>query len=152
MISWKYYRRNAFCHQVLSLVYLLVGRADSHLSPVTFSWAYEKLLQGLARLNPKLMCILGGVLIWPEDAAKIKQNAEEINIRLAWLADKDQHWLAFNPNISLGLGGVPRRRVFDKNGRVLKVGCRALLQAIVAASKSPCMLQNYGVLPPVGCV
>lgn len=132
----------------IKLIYLVVGRADAHLSPVVFARNYENLLVGLARMEPRIMCVIGGLILCPEDSEQAKLNMSEINLALARLADKDPHWLYLNPNNSLGLGGQPQKRFFDKNSKVVKAGCRALAQALVAASKSARMIQNFAVLVP----
>lgn len=135
--------------QGIKLVYCLVGRASSHLGPSAFICLFEKLLISLARINPRIMCVIGGVILCPGDGPQDRENIIEINLKLARLAEQDHHWLFFNPNITLSFGGVPQKKFFDAKGQVVKPGCRVLAQALVSASKSARMLQNYAVLPPI---
>lgn len=133
----------------IKLIYLLAGRADALLEPSAFVRGLEKLLWEFARLNPRLMFVIGGVVVTLEDNPQARDNIAEINLRVARLAEKDHHWLYFNPNSCLMLGGEPQRKMCDGRGQLVKSGCRVVAQALVAASKSARMLQNFGVLPPL---
>lgn len=132
----------------IKLVYLLAGRPDVSASPAAFGKGIEKLLEGMARISPRVMIVLGAVLMDPYDSSEIKANITDINIRLAKLAEKDHHWLYFNANVSISIAGNPQKRFFDKQGRVNKAGCRFIAQGLVASSKAGRMLQNFSVLPP----
>lgn len=132
----------------IKLVYLLAGRPDISMSPVVFGRNIEKLLDGMARIAPRIMIVLGAVLMDPADSAQVRSNILEINAKLAKLAERDHHWLYFNANISISIAGIPQKRFFDKLGRVNKAGCRFIAQGLVASSKAGRMLQNFAVLPP----
>lgn len=132
----------------IKLVYLLAGRADAHLSPSVVQMSLEKLLDGLVKINPKVMLVLGGILKVPSDTLETQKNVGDINVRLAHLASKDPHYLYFDPNLSVCLAGMPQKRFFDKMQRVNRAGCRFIAQALVGASKGAQMLQNYNSLPP----
>lgn len=132
----------------IKLVYLLAGRPDASVSPMTFSHNMEKLLDGMSKLVPRLMVVIGGVLMDPLDGRDIKTNITEINSKLAVLADSDHHWLYFNSNASISIGGESQKRFFDKMGKVNKAGCRFIAQGLVASSKAARMLQNFTYLPP----
>lgn len=133
----------------IKLVYLLAGRADLHLSASAFLRGLEKLLYDIARMNPRLMVVIAGIVLAPDDPPQARTNLADINLKMARLADRDHHWLYFNPNNCLMLGGEPQRKLFDNKGQLVKAGCRVVAQALVGASKSARMLQNFGVLPPV---
>lgn len=143
-------REENLLSQNIKLVYCLVGRADVLLAPAAFARLFDKLLLALARINPRIMCVIGGIVACPGDSNEIRNNVVEINQSLARLAERDHHWLFFNPNICLSFGGEPQRKFFDGKAQLVRSGCRAVAQALVAASKSARMLQNFGVLPPIG--
>lgn len=142
-------REEKLLDEDIKLIYLLAGRADSHLNPLAVGRSLEKLLDGISKINPRVMCVLGGVLMLPSDGEETRHNMAEINLRFAKTAVKDQHWLFFNPNLSVSLAGNPQRRFFDREGKLNKTGCRFVAQALVAASKAARMLQNFASLPPI---
>lgn len=131
----------------IKLIYMLVGRADCSSPPGSVIRNVEKLLDGLTRINPRIMIVIGGVVMDPADSTNAKASVMEINQRLAKLAENDHHWIFFNPNISISVAGEPQKRFFDKERRVNKAGCRFIAQALVATSKSARMLQNYDLIP-----
>lgn len=132
----------------IKLLYLLAGRSDSHLSPGVFGHNLEVLLEGLMKRKPRLMCVLGGLVISPFDGDNRIQSITEINGKIARVAEKDHHWLFFDPNSGVAPGCLPTKRFFDKDGLVNRAGCRIVAKGLVAASKGARMLQNYAVLPP----
>lgn len=132
----------------IKLIYLLVGRADSKLSPISVVRSVEKLLEFFSRKQPRVMTVIGGVIIDPTDSLEIRSNIQEINQRLASLAQNDHHWIFFDPNVSISIAGETQRRFFDKDRKINKPGCRFIAQGVVATSKAARMLQNYNVLPP----
>lgn len=132
----------------IKLIYLLAGRADAHLGSGTVIQGMEKLLDGLIKINPKIMCVLGGIIMSPSDSPELMRNIGDINVRISKVASRDQHWQFFDPNLCIALAGVPQKRFYDKEEKINKAGCRFIAQALVAASKNARMLQNYGSLPP----
>lgn len=136
----------------IKLIYLLAGRADVHLSPFEVSRGLDKLLDGLAKINPRIMCVLGAILKLPSDTSDTQRRIDDINAKLAKTALRNQHWLFFDPNLSISLAGIPQKRFFDKYGKVNRAGCRFVAQALVASSKGARMLQNYSSLPPINLV
>lgn len=132
----------------IKLIYLLVGRADAGSSPGSVVLSVEKLLEGFSRAQPRVLTVIGAVLVAPSDSINIRTNIGDINAQLARLADKDHHWLFFDPNVSISVAGEVQKRFFDKEGRVNKAGCRFVAQGLVATSKAAHMLQKYHILPP----
>lgn len=132
----------------IKLVYLLAGRPDISLSPGTFGRNVEKLLDGMARIVPRIMIVIGAVLVDPSDGSQMLDNIREMNARLSRIAEGDHHWLYFNTNLSISVAGQPQKRFFDKLGKVNKNGCRFIAQGLVASSKAVRMLQNFTSLPP----
>lgn len=130
------------------LVYLLVGRAEVQSPPGSVIEALETLLENVSKEQPRVMTVLGAVLISPWDSITTRANIVEINQRMAKLAERDHHWLYFNSNHSVSLAGEPQKRFFDRDGKLNKPGCRFLAQGLVATSKAARMLQNYNDLPP----
>lgn len=131
----------------IKLIYLLIGRADCFAHPGSVIRSAEKLLDGLTRINPRIMIVIGGIISDPADSTNVRTNAVDINQKLAKLAENDHHWVFFNPNISISVAGEPQKRFFDKEGKVNKAGCRFIAQALVATSRSARMLQNYDLIP-----
>lgn len=132
----------------IKLVYLLAGRPDISVSPMTFGHNVQKLLDGMAKVAPRIMVVIGGVLMDPTDSPGTKANIAEINSGLSLLAETDHHWLYFNTNASISVAGEPQKRFYDKVGKINKAGCRFIAQGLVANSKSAQMLQNFSYLPP----
>lgn len=132
----------------IKLVYLLAGRPDKSLPPVNFGHNVEKLLDGMAKIIPRIMVVLGAVIINPGDDWETKCNIVDLNSKLARIAEGDHHWLFFNANTSISVAGDPQKRFFDKLGRVNKAGCRFIAQGLVGSSKAARMLQNFSSLPP----
>lgn len=132
----------------IRLVYILAGRADSHLSPGEFVRRLEVLLNYLHSVSPRVMVLLAGLIIEPTDSGDIAVNITEVNQRISRIADKNPHWLYCNPNTVLALGGVPQKRFFNKDGFVLKSGCMNIAKFVVAASRGARMQKNFDVLPP----
>lgn len=132
----------------IKLIYLLVGRADVFSPPVSVVHAVEKLLEGFSKLQLRVLTLVGAILVTPTDTQNMRTNIGEINAQLARLADRDHHWLFFNPNVSVSIAGEVQRRFFDKEGRLNKAGCRFVAQGLVATSKAARMVQNYHILPP----
>lgn len=132
----------------IKMVYLLAGRADVSQPPGSVVRAVEKLLDGLAKIQPRILIVIGAILGGPADSMYIRNNLEEINVRLADLANRDHHWLFFNPNLSISVAGEVQKRFFDKEERVNKPGCRFIAQGLVSTSKAARLLQKYHVLPP----
>lgn len=132
----------------IKLVYLLAGRPDMSVSAVEFGHRVEKLLDGMAKIAPRIMVVIGAVLIEPSDSWETKVNIAEINSKLARIAECDHHWLYFNTNVSISVGGDPQRKFFEKSGKINKTGCRFIAQGLVSSSKAARMLQNFASLPP----
>lgn len=130
------------------LVYLLAGHASILQVPGSVVNHLEKLLEGMYKLNPKIMCVLGAIVILPDDGPEIRTAVHDINFRIARLAEKDLHWSFFDTNQSVSLAGQPQKHFFDKEGKVNKAGCRFIAQGLVATSRAARMLQNYAILPP----
>lgn len=132
----------------IKLIYLLAGRADILHAPSGVTRNVEKLLHGLARIEPRIMVVIGAILIVPSDSKLIRESIHEINHSLARIAETDHHWVFFNPNISVSIAGEPQKRFFDREDKVNKAGCRFIAQGLVASSKAARMLQNFSYLPP----
>lgn len=132
----------------IRVVYFLVGRADVHLSSSCFGKALDQLLCALWSLNPRLMLILGGIVMTTNDTEEQKVAIGEKNQRLARMADKDPHLLFFNPNIGLSLAGAPQKRFFDKDSKINNQGCAIIARGLVAAAKNGRLHQNYSALAP----
>lgn len=132
----------------IKLIYLLIGRADLDQSPGSVIISVEKLLEGFSRSQPRVLTVLGAILMTPWDSTSTKEKIKEINQSLSVLAEKDHHWLYFNTNVSISVAGEVQKRFFDREGRVNKAGCRFIAQGLVASSKAARMLQNYHILPP----
>lgn len=132
----------------IRVLYFMAGRADVHLSPSIFGRSLEQALRAIWNLNPRLMVVISGVIIAPNDADELKVAIMEINQKIGKIADRDPHLLFFNPNIGLSLGGGPQRRFFDKDSKVNNQGCSIVARGIVAASKNGRMHQNYSALAP----
>lgn len=132
----------------IKLIYLLVGRVDSLMSPGSVICSAEKVLKGFSRLQPRVMTLVGGIVILPQDSTEVRANITEINKELAKLIEKEHHWAFFNPNISVSIATVPERRYFDREGKLNKAGCRLVAQGLVATSKAARMLQGFSNLPP----
>lgn len=130
----------------IKLVYLLVGRADILSLPGLVIREAEKLLDGLAKIQSRIMIVVGAVLILPSDSPRDKANIRELNQKLQILSEKDHHWVFFNPNVSVAVAGDPQKWFFDREGKLNKAGCRFVAQALVATSKSARMLQNFDLL------
>lgn len=141
-------REEKLLSDVVKLVYLLVGRADLHLSPGTTVCSVEKVLEGFSRIQAKVLTVVGAVMMLPSDSRSVRNNLVELNQRLARLAEKDHHWLFFDPNVSVSLAGEPQRKFFDREGKLNKSGCRTVAQSLVATAKAARMLQKYSSLPP----
>lgn len=107
-------REEKLLDEDIKLIYLLAGRADVHLDPLAVGCSLEKLLDGIAKMNPRVMCVIGGIMMLPTDNEKARVNLLQINQRLEKTAAKDQHWLYFNPNLTVSLAGDPQKRFFDK--------------------------------------
>lgn len=130
------------------MIYLLIGRADIQSAPGSILRAVEVLLNGLARIQPKIMVVLGAIIVCPSDTREMCENIFEVNRRLAKVADFDHHWLFFDSNASISLAGNPQKRFFDKDARINKAGCLFIAQGLVATSKAARMLQKFNELPP----
>lgn len=132
----------------IKLIYLLIGRADGGLPAGSVLRSVEKLLDFLFKKQPRVMTVIGGIVLDPMDGPDIRSNMLEINQKLASLAQNDHHWLFFNPNASISVAGETQRQFFDRDRKVNKAGCRFIAQGLVATSKAARMLQNYNILPP----
>lgn len=130
------------------LVYLLVGQADVLTSSGSVIRSVEKLLDGLAKIQPRIMIVIGAILLDPSDTIAARANILEINQKLGRLAEQDHHWSFFNPNVCITVAGEPQKHFFDRENRINKAGCRLVAQALVATSKSARMLQKFSLLPP----
>lgn len=51
----------------IKLIYFLAGRADAIQNPLAVGRSLEKLLDGVSKISPRVMCVLGGILILPSD-------------------------------------------------------------------------------------
>lgn len=129
------------------LIYMLIGRADLHLSPGSIIHSVEKVLEGFSRINSRVLTVIGAMLILPSDSQLIRVKLNEVNKALARLAEKDHHWLFFDPNLAVSLVGEPQKRYFDREGKLNKPGCRIVAQSLVATAKAARMLQKYNALP-----
>lgn len=141
-------REENLISQGIKVVYLLVGRADLLSPPLQVIKNMERLLGGMANLQPKIMVVVGALIVLPSDSLKERANILEINQKIAKMVERDHHWVFFNPNISVSIAGEPQKRFFDRENRINRAGCRFVAQALVATSKSARMLQNFDLLPP----
>lgn len=141
-------REERLVSESIKMIYLLVGRADILSSSGSVIRSLEKLLEGFARIQPRIMVVVGAILVLPSDTMKERANIIEINQRIQGLTDGDHHWSFFNPNVCIAIAGEPQKRFFDRDRKLNKAGCRFVAQALVATSKSARMLQNFELLPP----
>lgn len=129
------------------LIYMLIGRADLHLSPGSIIHSVEKVLEGFSRIQPKVLTVIGAVLMLPSDNMMVKTKINKLNRALARLAEGDHHWLFFDPNVAISVAGEPQKRFFDREEKLNKPGCRFVAQSLVATTKAARMLQKYNMLP-----
>lgn len=141
-------REEGLLAESVRLIYFLAGRADLHLSASAFGRSLEKLLDDISSLNPRVMLVMGGLVMSPNDTDDCKSNLVEINSKIAKIAEKDPHWAYFNPNFVLSLGGQVQKRFFDRDGKLNNQGCIVVAKGLVSVSKLGRMHQNFGVLPP----
>lgn len=141
-------REENILDEFIKLVYLLMGRADILSLPGVTMASVKKSLDALSKQQPRVMVVLGAILVDPLDPINVRNQIQDFNQKLASLAQQDHHWLFFDPNISISVAGEPQKRFFDKDRKINKAGCRFIAQGLVATSKAARMLQNYSILPP----
>lgn len=93
----------------IKLIYLLVGRPDMFSAPLSSIRSAEKLPEGFAKMQPKIMVVVGAVLVLPWDTPWEKAEILELNQKLWNVAEKDHNWVFFNLNICVSLAGEPQK-------------------------------------------
>lgn len=129
------------------VVFILAGRADLGQSPSVVAKSAETVLANMRWKNPRIMCLINALLHAPNDTDEQKLDIIEINRKLNKIADKDEHWLFYNPNPVLALGGIPDKRYFDRLGFLNRSGCMQLARAVTTQYRDAKMQQNFDALP-----